>query len=181
MTALEAQQRGLLDLLKRRGPLPEDPYLRLVSESPALAVVRATALFWRGYQLRSQCQFTASLLRRLACFDACVTDYFCHNGTSPYTDQLSRGFLHYLLSDPRPLVRSVAEFELAVLELKSGSAHRFEIAWDRNPNLVLEALSTGSHLPAEDGHGDLFVTTIDRALPDLVTWSRVQVHDRAVT
>ena len=92
MTALEAQQRGLLDLLKRRGPLPEDPYLRLVSESPALAVVRATALFWRGYQLRSQCQFTASLLRRLACFDACVTDYFCHNGTSPYTDRAKPGF-----------------------------------------------------------------------------------------
>ena len=79
-------------------------------------------------------------------------------------------------------MRSVAEFELAECSAEVGSARPgFEIAWDRNPNLVLEALSTGSHLPPRMGMVDVFVTTIDRALPDLVTWSRVQVHDRAVT
>ena len=62
MTRLELYQRGLLDLVKKRGVAPEDPYLRHVAESRALVVVREIAVWWRVFQIEAQCRFTSRLL-----------------------------------------------------------------------------------------------------------------------
>lgn len=147
MNSLKDQQLGLLDLVKRRRLHPVDPYLQSVAASPGLAVVRETALFWRAYQIESQCRFTTKLLKRLGLFDALVADYFDHNPASAFVEELSRDFLRALSRHDDPLVRAVSQFEAAVLETKSGSAEVFEIIWDRDPQLVISALRSERELP----------------------------------
>ena len=96
MMNLEDHQRGLLNLIKSRGAAPTNSYLRGVAASPGLGVVRETALFWRAFQLQSQCPFTCRLLKRLGCFEALLAEYFSSTSTSPYVEELSRDFLQWL-------------------------------------------------------------------------------------
>jgi hypothetical protein len=130
MIGLEAYQRGLLDLLKQRGPAPADAYLRRVADSRELAMLRGIAMWWRVFQLEAQCRFIARLLRRLGCFDESVLSYFNRNNTSPFVEELSRDFLRFLFTHPDPLVRSTSHFEYALSQVLTGSAERFEILWD---------------------------------------------------
>ena len=47
-------------------------------------------------QPEAQCRYTTRLLKRFASFDLLVADYFDHNKTSPFVEELSVGFLaHY--------------------------------------------------------------------------------------
>jgi hypothetical protein len=163
MTDLENLQSGLLDLIKCRGIAPNTPYLRRVAASAALGVVRETALFWRAYQLESQCPFTSRLLKRLGCFDALLAGYFSVNATSPYVEELSRDFLRSLRDHDSALIRAVSQFEYAVLQAKAGSGEVFEILWDRDPDRVLLALQNESELPAAE-RNTLYRVYIDRSL-----------------
>jgi hypothetical protein len=171
MGSLEAQQRGLLDLLKGRAPCCADPYLVAVARSPGLPIARRTALFWRTLQLESQCCFTCGILKRYGRFEAAVERYFDNNSTSPFVEELSRGFLRSLRTDDEPLVRAISQFEFAVLEVKSGSRAGFEIRWDRDPARVLAALDSGSEIPAPDGRGS-YRMQIDRELDGLIACTR---------
>lgn len=147
MTQLELYQRGLLDLVKRRGVAPEEPYLRRVAESRAIAIVREIAVWWRVFQIEAQCRFTSRLLKRLDCFHEVVTLYFNGNRTSPFVEELTRDFLSSLSTHETRLIRTVARFEYALLEVRTGCIGDFEIIWDRHPDLVLKALDNGNQLP----------------------------------
>jgi hypothetical protein len=169
---LEHHQRGLLDLVKGRGSPPPDPYLRSVAASEGLAIARGSALFWRAFQLETQCRYTARLLKQLESFDDLVGDYFDNNPTSPFIEELSRGFLRSLNAHEDVLVHAVSQFELAVLRVKDGSAEAFETLWDRHPDLVFLALETGGGLPGPDAE-NYYLLRIDGALSDMVTCSRL--------
>jgi len=146
VTELETYQRGLLDLVKKRGPAPSDPYLRHVAASRELRIVQEIAVWWRLFQIEAQCHFTSLLLKRLGCFHDTVISYFNENHTSPFVEELSRGFLESLRTHDHALVRMVARFEFAFLEVRSGSSERYEILWDRHPDRLLYALHIGGEL-----------------------------------
>lgn len=150
MKELERQQRGLLDLVKGRGASPQDPYLKRVNGSRELAMVREIAIWWRTFQLESQCRLTSRLLKRLNCFDGLVAEYFNNNATSPFVEELSLGFLDFLMKHDDELVRTVAQFERTVLLIRSGVGGVFEFIWDRHPDAVFLALANGSELPAPE-------------------------------
>ena len=183
MTQLELQQRGLLDLVKRRGAPPSDPYLCRVQGSRELKVVQEIAIWWRTFQLEAQCRFTSSLLKRLSCFDSAVANYFNNNGTSPFVEELSYGFLNFLnghndgndgndgYDGYDGLVRTVAQFEHAVLQARAGSAEAFEVVWDRHPDYVILALENGSDLPGPEADC-LYRMRIARDLPNMVSCTR---------
>jgi len=171
MTNLEYQQRGILNLIKRRNVPPGDPYLQHVAASPGLAIMRETALFWRAFQIQDQCRFTARLLARLGWFDALVASYFEDNVTSPFVEELSRDFLRSLQLHDDALVRAMSQFEYAVLEVKSGSAQTFEITWDRHPDLVFRALEIDGELPAAE-EGNVYTMHVDRKLPGMIACTR---------
>ena len=147
MMSLELYQRGLLDLVKKRGNAPTNPYLRRVAESAELRVVQEIAVWWRVFQIEVQCHFTSLLLKRLGSFHKTVASYFNRNRTSPFVEELSRDFLDSLREYEHPLVRTVAQFELAFLEVRYGASQCYEIVWDRHPDLLLHALETGADLP----------------------------------
>jgi hypothetical protein len=171
MLTLEAQQRGLLDLVKNRGASPVDPYLRQVEGSPQLAMVREIALWWRVFALEAQCRFTSRLLKRLGLFRETVAFYFDNNSTSPFVEELSLDFLYSLRAHPDPLVRSVSQSERALLLCKAGSGNAAEIFWDRHPDRVFQALEEGSELPAGEA-GGVYRLRIDRELPGMVACTR---------
>lgn len=171
MTQLELYQRGLLDLVKRRGVAPEDPYLRRVAESREIAVVREIAVWWRVFQIEAQCRFTSRLLKRLGCFHEVVTSYFNRNRTSPFVEELSRDFLSSLSVHETRLIRTVAQFEYAFLEVRSGCADDFEIIWDRHPDLVFRALDNGTELPPPEPEF-VYRMRIARDLPGTVACTR---------
>ena len=167
MTTLEEQQRGLLDLVKGRGTVPTEPYLAEVSRSPALAVVRRTALFWREFQIEQQCVWASQLLHRFGCFGDRVAQYFDRNRTSSYVEELSRDFLRHLAGDDDPLLRSVAQLELAMLEVAAGADETFTIIFDRNPDSVLLALRCNGDLPENDA-AQSFRVEIGRCVSGLI-------------
>jgi hypothetical protein len=175
VATLEDHQRGLLDLIKRRETPTLDPYLHDVSASAGLGVIREIALFWRMFQIEAQCRFTSRLLRRLASFEVTVRRYFESHHTSTYVEELSRDFLKSLETHAEPLVRVVAQFELAVLEVKSGSTEVFEMLWDRDPLAVLRSLESSHELPPSEP-SELYRLTVDASLPDLVVCSRVEIN-----
>jgi hypothetical protein len=171
MIGLETYQRGLLELLKQRGPAPADPYLRRVADSRELAMLRDIAMWWRVFQLEVQCHFTARLLRRLGCFDASVLSYFNHNNTSPFVEELSRDFLRSLFTHPEPLVRATSCFEYALSQVLGGSTEDFEIPWDRNPDSVFLSLDRGTALPAAElDHSYLML--VSQSIPDRISCTR---------
>jgi len=174
MLTLEAQQRGLLDLVKKRGASPEDPYLRQVEGSAQLAIVREIALWWRVFALEAQCRFTSRLLKRLGLFQETVAFYFDNNLTSPFVEELSVDFLDLLRGHPNPLLRAVSQSERALLQCRAGSGDTVEILWDRHPDRVFQALETGSELPPAEA-GGIYRLRIDRDLPGMVACTRETV------
>jgi hypothetical protein len=171
MSALEAQQRGLLALLKNRATPTDDPYLRRVAQSRELALLRMIALWWRTFALEAQCRFTVRLLKRRGSFAADVACYFDGNATSAFAEELSLGFLAALREHEDPLVCAVARFEHALLALRAGDVDGCEIPWDRNPDQVVVALETGGELPPPDP-GGLYLMRVARDLPGLVACTR---------
>jgi hypothetical protein len=167
MSALELQQRGLLALIKNRGGVPDDPYLKHVANSRELAMMRSIALWWRSLGLQMQCRFTPRLLKRLGCFDALVADYFDRNATSPFVEELTPGFLASLHEHDDPLIRAVAGFERAFLAVKAGSSESYEILWDRHPDAVVHALETGAELPPSEPNA-LYRMRVARDLPSMI-------------
>jgi len=171
MLTLEAHQRGLLDLVKKRGASPVDPYLRQVEGSPQLAMVREIALWWRVFALEAQCRFTSRLLKRLGIFHETVAFYFDNNPTSPFVEELSVDFLHSLGAHRDPLLRAVSQSERALLECKAGCGSAVEILWDRHPDRVFQALENGSQLPPAEPRV-VYRLRIDLNLPGWVACSR---------
>lgn len=167
MTQLEVYQRGLLDLVKERGTPPNDPYLRKVASSRELAMIREIAIWWRKFQLESQCRLTSRLLKRLDCFDETVVSYFNNNQTSPFVEELTDDFLSSLRKHPDCLIRTISQFELALLRARAGVDEHFEILWDRHPDLIFKSLEKASELPPPEP-GCIYRMKIARDLPGMV-------------
>jgi hypothetical protein len=176
MSALELQQRGLLDLLKGRAGVPDDPYLRRVASSRELALMREIALWWRSFALEANCRLTTRLLKRLGCFDALVADYFDRNATSAFAEELSVGFLASLHHHADRLVRAMSRFEHALLAVRAGATETHEILFDRHPDLVVVALETGGELPPPEP-GCHYRMRVAAALPHMIACTRESAQD----
>jgi hypothetical protein len=113
-------------------------------------MMRKIAVWWRTFQIESQCRLTSRLLKRLGCFEALVADYFNKNVTSPFIEELSRGFLRSLRLHDDPLVRAVSQLEYAALNAQAGLPEASEILWDRHPDVACLAIENGGELPAPE-------------------------------
>jgi hypothetical protein len=171
MLRLELQQRGLADLIKGRDGVPDDPYLGRVAASTELGLVREIAIWWRAFQIETNCRLTSRVLKRLGLFDPVVSDYFKTSAISAFAEELSAGFLSFLSMHPDCLVRAVSQFELALSKVHAGSAEDFEVLWDRNPDLVFAALTNGGELPIPET-GCLYRMQIAGRLPNRVACTR---------
>ena len=167
MNCLEEQQRSLLALLKKR-PLPPgafDEYLERVAASKELGLVREIALWWRALGIECNCPHTAELLKRMGRLTSAVECFYDQQSPSPYMEEMVIQFLEMLSTDPHPVVRAVAAFELALARIDQGDLRDFATEWDRDPVAVFEWLHSAGPLPEPSGCHQVIVRREDSNQP----------------
>jgi hypothetical protein len=157
MSGLAQLQDSTLRLIKGRPINTKDSYLDLVRGSGELVAIREIAIWWRTYHLERTCVHTARLMRRLGLFGQAVAGFFASTAASSFAEDAGRRFAAAMSGHADPLVASMAQFEAALLKVRAGSACRYGIEWDRNPNDVFRALEQGWELPASEGVPCYFV------------------------
>jgi hypothetical protein len=157
MSALAQLQDSMLRLIKDRPTNTRDSYLKLVKDSGELVAIREIAIWWRTYHLERSCVHTARLMRRLGLFEKAVAEFYARTAASPFAEEVGRQFAAAMSGHANPLVASMAQFEAALLHVRHGSATRYGIEWDRNPNAVFRALDQHTELPASEAPSRYYV------------------------
>jgi hypothetical protein len=104
--------------------------------------------FWnvsgvRVHALESLCPWTVRLLKSLGRFEMTVRAVERRAAAENAAEQ----FLYQMSASPEPLVFAMARMELAVMRIRQGSGDHYLVEWDRNPELVFQALQAGCELP----------------------------------
>jgi hypothetical protein len=170
MNTLAEYQKSMLALIKGRPmpPLPQrDRHMAELEQSRGLELLREIAVWWRGFAVESTCPWTARLLKRLGSFEAAITEFYREQNVSPYVARAGEQFLFQMSAHPEPLVHAMARLELALMRVKQGSADEYLVQWDRNPELIFQALRSGSDMPSIET-GVCYETYISRDIPGLV-------------
>ena len=153
MSRLGQQQRAVLALLKNRPcESGDDGWLIRIAQSKELVLLREIARWWRQYQVMGQCRFTAALLKRTRQFESAVNHHFETSATSPYMEEMARGFLKAFGGNADGLLQRVALTELGLIEPRQGLC--VKVDWDRHPDQVFAALESGSEIPPHDDQYD---------------------------
>jgi len=173
MSTLAEYQKTMLSLIKGRAgaletmPVMTDQHLIELARSRGLGLLREVAVWWRGFAVESACPWTARLLKKLGSFQSCVEAFYREQNVSPYVEKAGEQFLFKMSASPEPLVFAMARLELGLMRVRQGSPDEYLVEWDRNPELVFQALRSGSELPAEEP-GTRYCTYISRDIPELV-------------
>jgi len=168
MNTLAEYQKAMLSLIKGRPTPPvRDRHMAELEQSRGLELLREIAVWWRGFAVESTCPWTARLLKRLGNFETAVTEFYREQNVSPYVARAGEQFLFQMSAHPEPLVNAMARLELALMSVKQGSADEYLVQWDRNPELVFQALRSGSVLPLAET-GVCYEMYISRDIPELV-------------
>jgi len=176
MTTLETYQRGLLDLVKNRGTSLGDPYLQEVARSRGIVVVREIAVWWRAFQIGAQCPLVSRVLKQYGSFDSTIEHYFASHRTSPFVEELTDHFLAFLCGHSDRFLRTIAEFERALLRARAGSEVTCHIYFDRNPDLAFAGLGRAGTIPSPDSEFRYHMI-VDRNLPGMFRCTREAIAD----
>jgi hypothetical protein len=131
--------------------------------------------FWTGARagaLESLCPWTVCLLKRLGRFELAVrtADQRGPAGSAESAAErflYQEQFLYQMSAAPGPLVSAMARMELAVMRVRQGGADEYLVEWDRNPELVFQALRGGRELPQPESAAG-YRMYISRDIPGLV-------------
>lgn len=140
---LRLLQTSLSALIKSR-PLPQgvtNDYLREVQASNHLLLIQKIAFWWRKVQVEPYCRLSTTLLKTTGQFDVLLTGFISEKDFSSFRDEVGRQFLSYVIQkESSMLTRSVAEFELAIIRLKSGEEVQACMYWEYEPYEVIHQL-----------------------------------------
>jgi hypothetical protein len=163
---LVTHQQKLLSLLRSTYHIGEldDPYIRKVAQSPDLAEARKNILLWRIYVLQRTAPLSFNLLKRRRLLEDTLNDFIERHNISPFRETQAPAFLEVLSEHSDSLVASVAQFELALLRVKSGDASTHIVAWDVEPHTILDCLAKDTPI-AEDVPRGVYRIHISREYP----------------
>lgn len=151
MTSLAEHQSIMLNLLKGRAqPDIEDPYLAELADSDGLKLMREIALWWRALAVEESCVWTARLLKKLGLFEQYIEKFYRTQNVSPYVEKAAAQFLSQMREHVDPLIAAMARFDQVLVAMRPGDERQCIVEWDRNPDRVFEALSSGGELPAAE-------------------------------
>jgi hypothetical protein len=164
--SLLTQQRALVGVLQGGAAHPSDPYLCRVVTSPNLDLVRDIGRWWKAFGIEEWCPLTSALLTQQGRFHEIVSAFCRRPDLSQYMEQTGAVFLTELSADGDPLTRSVARFELAMIQAAKGElAGTVWVSWDHHPLQVLVRLIKGE--PAAASDQGRFRTRVSVDLPRL--------------
>ena len=130
--------------------------------------LRAAIARWA---VQRACIHTVRLMTRLGLLGQAVAEFRARYEASPSWVVVGRQFLAKMSGHANPLVASMAHFEAMLRRVRDGSAGRYGIEWDRNPNHVFKALEEGAELPPSEGMPCYFVE-VGTEIPGLVCCTR---------
>lgn len=147
---LATHQRKLLGLFRStyRPSAADDIYIHNVAQSRDLQEGRRNILLWRTWVLERTCALTVRLLRQRNLFDATLAAFIERNNISPFRETQAPRFLEALSNYSDGLIRSVAQFELALLRVRQGDTATYVIPWSLDPYPVLDSLA--NDMPLRD-------------------------------
>jgi len=159
---LTSHQRKLLGLIKStyEGSNDEDPYIRKITRSTNLEVIREIAAWWRALNIERYCVLTTSLLKRWGIFESAIEEFAINQDTSRFIERLGTQFLEEMGRHENHLISCVARFELALIRVKGGDTRKYVIEWQHDPNVVLDNLLRGAALGEAIGIGNGHYRTI---------------------
>jgi hypothetical protein len=147
---LACHQRTLLGLLRSTyevGP-SDDPYIHKLANSKDLEEARRNILLWRVYVLERTCPLTFALLKQRRLLQDTLGDFISRHNISPLRETQGPAFLETLIGHPDDLVTSVAQFELALMQVRQGDLHSHAVSWNVEPLTVLTSLA--KDIPLDD-------------------------------
>lgn len=165
---LASHQRILLGLMRATyQPAPGDAaYYQRVAASIDLQEARGNVYLWRVFVLERSCVLTVALLRRRGLLEPALQAFIRQQNISPFREYQPLAFLGFLAGHHDRLVVSVAQFELAMMQVRQGDAQRYSVDWHCDPAPVLHALARGGPLPSPAAPAP-HRTLVARELPHL--------------
>jgi len=152
-------------------PVLTDEQLLELARARGLTVLREIAALGRAFVIESACPWTSRLLKRLGSFEANIAALHLRDNTAATLESAREQFLFRMSADPDPLVVAVARLELALFRIHQGRTDEYLVEWDRNPELVFQALRSGADLPPAEP-GARYRAYISRDIPELVRCER---------
>jgi hypothetical protein len=140
---LAAHQRKLLGLIRSTYQVREDDeaYIHRVAQSRDLDEARRNIFMWRIYVLERTCALTFNLLKRRNILEQAVSAFIAGQNISPFRETQAPDFLETLCSHEDSLVASVAQFELALMKVRSGDSDTYVVPWSVEPHSILNSLA----------------------------------------
>lgn len=161
---LATHQRKLLGLFRGnyRPSAADVAYVHQVAQSRELQEGRRNVFLWRTWVLERTCPLVVRLLRRLDLFDSTLRAFMRHANISPYRETQAPAFLQALYDHPDPLIRSVAQFELALLKVRQGDGRTYVIPWTFDPCPILSSLANDTPLDDQvcEGNYEIVVSSV---------------------
>jgi len=163
---IAALQRELLRLFKASDGLDadNDAYIGIVARSRDLQEARNNILMWRVWVLERACPLTVALLRQRNVLEENVRLFIAHHNISPFRETQGPVFLAYVSAHEDSLIASVAQFELALIKVKSGVPADHVVVWNVEPSGILNSLATGAPFDENAPRGR-YETRLSRSLP----------------
>lgn len=143
------------------------PYWQTLSEVGGLTRVQQVALFWRRQQFSNFCPITYVALIRLGLFEEIISTFYAQRNVSAYVEQAGRAFLDYVAEASEGLLRSVALFERAELDVRTGIRSVARVDWPVDPHMVLRYLLNNEAVDLEAARGTY--QTLHQTGQDFVT------------
>jgi hypothetical protein len=176
---LADQQRELLALLKDgTRPVDGDAYLERVRGSRGLAMLQTIVAWWRRYDVERAAPLTCCALAHAGRLDAAIALLVDEGDVPRSIDVLGMRFMERVAEDEDTLMASIAATERALTLVARGDRTRHEIAWDRNPAPVLNAVLAGAAPP--DGDPGEFRVLVSSELPEMIAVERVRARQPSV-
>jgi hypothetical protein len=152
-------------------PVVTDKQLLELARARGVSALREIASLGRAFVIESACPWTSRLLKRLDSFEASIAALHLRDNSTLTLESAREQFLFRMSGHPDPVVLAVARLELALLRVRQGGMDEYLVEWDRNPELVFQALRSGSDLPPAEPNAR-YRTCISRDIPELVRCER---------
>jgi hypothetical protein len=164
---LATQQRKLLALFRSSYTVSDkdEEYIQKVARSRDLAEGRKNIALWRIWVLERTCALTMNLLRRRGMLGGALDAFITNKNISPFRETQAPAFLESLSKHSDKLVACVAQFELALMKVKSGDERTYTIAWHLEPSSILHCLA--KDIPLREEARGSYEVRLNRNLPGL--------------
>jgi hypothetical protein len=164
---LRELQTGLYDLIKSGTTNESDDYFEMLRHANNIHVVRKVALWWRHLHITEFCTLTTAWLKYEKKLDQAVASFFYTQKYSPYRKEVGMQFLMFISTTGSGFIKTIADFELALIKVKSGMKVSLVQRWPFEPYYLLNRLLNSTVTNSSLVKGEYCVTLSSDFYPEL--------------